>query len=125
MLDQQTVLNIGVTYTDIEDKHGARSHAWVPYTVVNFSIRHTLELLPQLTFGLSGKWQSKTAKVESYTGYTVTQDSYAKLNLFTVWDLSDNATLRLNVDNLTNEKYISSLWEIGYYGAPSRIPAEL
>lgn len=117
-LDEQTVLNVGVTYTDIEDKDGARSHAWVPHTVVNFSMRHTLELLPQLTFGLSGKWQSKTAKVESYTGYTVTQESYAKLNLFTAWELSDNATLRLNVDNLTNEKYISSLWEIGYYGAP-------
>ncbi|WP_133039860.1 TonB-dependent receptor [Shewanella fodinae] len=29
-----------------------------------------------------------------------------------------HTTLRLNVDNLTNEKYSSSLWEIGYYGAP-------
>ncbi|WP_417760950.1 TonB-dependent siderophore receptor [Shewanella sp.] len=117
-IDDNTVINFGITHTEVEDEHGAKSHAWVPNTVVNFSLQHTLAAMPELTVGLSGKWQSDISKIESYTGYKVRQDSYAKLNLFAAWNVFDNTTIKLNVDNLTNEKYITSLWEIGYYGAP-------
>ncbi|MCH1928933.1 TonB-dependent siderophore receptor [Shewanella sp. A25] len=113
-----THINFGVTHTEVEDENGAKSHAWVPHTVVNFALRHTLSALPEMTIGMSGKWQSDISKQESYTGYTVTQDSYLKLNAFVNWDVLENTSLRFNIDNLTDEKYITSLWEIGYYGAP-------
>ncbi|QUN05232.1 TonB-dependent siderophore receptor [Shewanella yunxiaonensis] len=117
-IDENTVINFGVTHTEIEDENGAKSHAWVPNTVVNFSLEHTLTAMPEVTLGMSGKWQSEISRIESYTGYKVTQGSYAKLNVFAAWDVFENTSIKLNIDNITNEKYITSLWEIGYYGAP-------
>ena len=35
------------------------------------------------------------------------------------WDFVENASLRLNVNNVFNEKYINTLRYSGYYGAPS------
>ena len=49
----------------------------------------------------------------------VRQGSYAVLNAFVAWDVLPNATIRANVNNLTDKKYINSLYQIGYYGAPS------
>ncbi|HYM87066.1 MAG TPA: hypothetical protein VET30_10060, partial [Pseudoxanthomonas sp.] len=34
------------------------------------------------------------------------------------WDFLENATIRANAGNLTDEKYINTLYQIGYYGAP-------
>ena len=48
----------------------------------------------------------------------VRQDSYAVFNVFASWDATDRVWLRLNADNLTDEKYITSLYNIGYYSAP-------
>ena len=33
--------------------------------------------------------------------------------------MKPNATVRANVNNLTDRKYINSLYQVGYYGAPS------
>jgi outer membrane receptor for ferric coprogen and ferric-rhodotorulic acid len=68
--------------------------------------------------GANGRWQSSTSNVDGYSGGTVRQDSYATLGLFGRWALSDRASVRGNVNNITDEKYIASLYQIGYYGAP-------
>jgi outer membrane receptor for ferric coprogen and ferric-rhodotorulic acid len=48
----------------------------------------------------------------------VRQGSYAVLNGFAAWDFRSNATLRLNVDNIGDEKYINTLRYSGFHGAP-------
>ena len=46
------------------------------------------------------------------------QDSYAVLNAYATWNANDHLWVRVNADNLTDEKYITSLYNVGYYAAP-------
>ncbi len=55
---------------------------------------------------------------EDYTFHPVYQDSYALVNAFAAWDIQPNLTVRGNVNNISDEKYITSLYDVGYYGAP-------
>ncbi|MCY1556259.1 hypothetical protein D9M68_929960 [compost metagenome] len=40
------------------------------------------------------------------------------LNAFATWDIRPDLTLRANIGNLGDAKYINSMYQIGYYGAP-------
>ena len=76
-----------------------------------------------LTFGLNYRWQDDTKRIQPITALGVTpvtkQDAFGILNLMTTYDITDNVGLSFNINNVTNEKYIHSLyWEQGYYGAP-------
>nr|WP_309564298.1 TonB-dependent receptor [Methylobacillus flagellatus] len=47
------------------------------------------------------------------------QDSYAVLNVMASYDINRNWSTALNIYNLTDEKYLNSLyWTQSYYGAP-------
>jgi outer membrane receptor for ferric coprogen and ferric-rhodotorulic acid len=70
--------------------------------------------LPELTFGLGGKWQSKVENAAA----SVKQDSYLLVNAFARWNMSDKMAIQANIDNITDEKYITSLKNVGFYGAP-------
>lgn len=109
-------LNIVLAYTnlDIEDEAGEKANEWAARNVINFSFDYTLPQMPELTFGLGGKWQSKILSTE----YNVKQGSYLLANAFVRWDLSEQLAIRANINNLTDEKYINSLSTVGYYGAP-------
>ncbi|HBY85217.1 MAG TPA: TonB-dependent siderophore receptor, partial [Colwellia sp.] len=109
-------LNVTFAYTnlDIEDDLGENTSSWEPKNLVKFSIDYTLPQFPDLTMGLGGKWQSKTENAAA----TVKQDSYVLVNAFARWYVSDNLAIQANIDNITDEKYITSLKNIGYYGAP-------
>lgn len=54
------------------------------------------------------------------------QESYALANLMANYEFSDNLSLSLNSKNLTDEKYINSLyWAQSYHGAPRNYLATL
>jgi len=105
---------LAYTYVDIEDKAGETANEWVARNVVNFSLDYTLPALPELIFGFGGKWQSET---ENFT-YSLTQDAYLLVNAFARWNISEQLALQVNIDNITDEKYITSLNSVGFYGAP-------
>jgi len=74
--------------------------------------------LPALKLGVSVKWQDETSRVDG--GAEATQDSYELVDVFANYDLSNNLSLSLNVKNVTDEKYLSSLyWAQSFYGAPT------
>jgi len=50
--------------------------------------------------------------------YGVEQEAYLVLNAFASWDVTEQLNVQANVNNLTDEKYINSLINVGYYGAP-------
>jgi len=107
-------VNFAYTYLDIEDENGEETTAWEPENTVKFSLDYTLKQLPELTLGLGGRWQSE---VENAAG-SVKQDSYLLLNAFARWNATDKLAVQANINNITDEKYITSLKNIGYYGAP-------
>jgi outer membrane receptor for ferric coprogen and ferric-rhodotorulic acid len=109
-------LNVLFAYTllDIEDEAGESTNPWVATDVVNFSLGYTLPSLPEINVGFAGKWQSETKNAIN----GVTQDAYMLVNAFARWELSEQLTLQANIDNVTDEKYITALEDVGYYGAP-------
>jgi outer-membrane receptor for ferric coprogen and ferric-rhodotorulic acid len=78
-----------------------------------------------ISFGLNGRWQSDISKVDEYTTATIRQDSYAILNAFARWDVTEKMTVRANLANLSDEKFITSLYQIGFYGAPRNYSVSL
>jgi outer membrane receptor for ferric coprogen and ferric-rhodotorulic acid len=108
-------LNATFAYTNlkIEDELGKSTSAWEPENLVKFSLDYSLPQLPELMMGLGGKWQSKTENAAA----TVKQNSYLLVNAFARWDVSDNLSIQANINNITDEKYITSLKNIGFYGA--------
>jgi outer membrane receptor for ferric coprogen and ferric-rhodotorulic acid len=111
-------LNATFAYTNlkIEDELGKSTSAWEPENLVKFSLDYSLPQLPELMMGLGGKWQSKTENAAA----TVKQNSYLLVNAFARWDVSENLSIQANINNITDEKYITSLKNIGFYGAPTQ-----
>jgi len=106
--------NFSYTFVDIEDELGDETSAWEPKNTVKFSLGYALPTLPEVELGLGGKWQSD---VENAAG-SVKQDAYLLINAFARWNVSNDLAIQANIDNITDEKYITSLKNIGFYGAP-------
>ncbi|PTN55684.1 TonB-dependent siderophore receptor [Stenotrophomonas panacihumi] len=110
-------LVFGYTALKLTGDDGDDTYRWVPRRTANLMLSARLPSYTALQFGLGGRWQSNISNVES-SDFAVRQDSYAVLNGFVAWDFLPDATLRFNVKNITDEKYINSLRYSGYYGAP-------
>ncbi|MBB1293294.1 TonB-dependent siderophore receptor [Pseudoalteromonas sp. SR41-4] len=96
---------------------------YTPKNQYKLAITHKVTEIEGLTFGLNYRWQDDTKRIQPITALGVTpvtkQDAFGILNLMTTYDITDNVGLSFNINNVTNEKYIHSLyWEQGYYGAP-------
>lgn len=103
------------TFMDIEDEAGDDTSAWEPKNAVKFSLDYTLPAVPELVVGLGGRWQSKT---EDLSG-VVKQDPYVLLNAFARWNISNSLSIQANINNITDEKYITGLQYVGFYAAPT------
>ncbi|MEI6893469.1 MAG: TonB-dependent siderophore receptor [Colwellia sp.] len=102
------------TFLDIENELGEQTSEWEPKNTVKFSFDYTLPQRPELTFGFGGKWQSETENLI----YAVKQDAYFLVDAFARWNISDKLAIQANINNFTDEKYITSLANVGFYGAP-------
>lgn len=109
---------LGFTSLDLKGQQNEDIYEWVPRETVNLALSTKIPGFTNIAAGINGRWQSDISKVDEYTGVRVRQDSYAHLNAFARWDLTDQMTVRVNLNNLTDEKYITSLYQIGFYGAP-------
>lgn len=112
-------LVFGFTALELEDQQGAEIYTWVPRRTVNLALSSKIPSFPQVQLGLNGRWQSDIWTFDGTNGGIVRQDSYATLNAFAGWEITPNAHLRVNADNITDEKYIGSLYQVGYYAAPA------
>lgn len=113
-LTENLDLILGYTSIEIEDTNGEDANTWAPRDYVNFSLNYSVPALPALRVGLNGRWQSETKN----TDYNVTQDSYFLLNAYANYDITERLSLKANLNNVTDEKYISSLHSSFYYAAP-------
>lgn len=118
-LSEHTDLVFGYTRLDLTGNEGEDIYKWVPRYTANLMLSAHVPSYTALSFGVGGRWQSEISNADGYTGDIVRQDSYALLNVFAAWDIQPNVTLRANINNATDTKYINSLYTIGYYGAPA------
>ena len=117
-------LVLGYTALKLDGLNGDDTYPWVPRRSANLVLSTRAPGYAPLSYGIGGRWQSEVSNVES-SGLRVRQDSYAVVNAFMAWDFLDNASLRLNVNNAFNEKYINTLRYSGYYGAPANYSVTL
>jgi outer membrane receptor for ferric coprogen and ferric-rhodotorulic acid len=120
------IIDVVLGFTSLQlDGQDDENYDWVPRRTLNLALSAKLPAFTALAFGVNGRWQSDTSKVDEYTNIRIRQGSYALLNAFARWDVTKQMSVRANLDNITDEKYITSLYQIGYYGAPRNYSVSL
>ncbi|WP_220446237.1 TonB-dependent siderophore receptor [Microbulbifer harenosus] len=111
---------------DIENKAGnGLNRDFIPEQTVRLYASYRPPMLDQLKVGGGLNWQDDISRVHA-SGHTIEQDAYATLQLFANYKVSEQLSFSINGENLTDEKYISSLyWDQGFYAAPRNFSASV
>lgn len=115
-LNKDANLTVGYTHLSLTGPDGQDIYEWVPRNTVNFRVDSRVSLLPALRLGAGGRWQSEVSKIGS-----ATQEAYLVANAFAAYELSKAATVRLNINNLFDKKYVGGLAYGAIYGAPRTV----
>ncbi len=117
-INAATSLTAGYTQLKLTGPDGNDTYEWVPRKTVNLRVES--RLLPRLRMGLGARWQSDVEKIAG-----ARQDAYLLADAFAAYELSEAATVRLNVKNLSDEKYLRSVQFGAIYGAPRHFAVSL
>lgn len=115
-LSDDTQLTVGYTSLKLTGEDGSDIYEWVPRHTLKMRADTRLPMLPDMRVGSAVRWQSDISKDGG-----AWQDSYVLADAFAAYALNDNVTLRLNVNNLLDKKYIRSVQYGAIYGAPRSI----
>ena len=103
------------TTLDLEGADGSDIYLWVPRETASLSLTSRLPGLTQVMLGFNARWQSD---IETFQfPATIRQDSYTTLDLLGRWDVTEKLSMQVNVNNVTDEKYINTLLYAGNYSA--------
>lgn len=103
----------GYTFVDITDADDRHAVTYSPKHMVKASTTYRIPGLEPLKVGASLNWQDKVSNG------IAEQDAYAVVNLMASYDIDPNWSVSANLNNLTDEKYLTSLyWTQAYYAAP-------
>lgn len=108
----------GYTYVRIDDADGERARKFVPSHSLRGLATYRLPGLPQAKVGARLRWQSG---IENDDNSRIRQNAYALVDLLGSYDFDEHWTTQLNLNNLTDRKYLLSLYNnatSGNYGAP-------
>jgi len=98
---------------------------YIPAQTLRLYASYRPPMLQQLKVGGGINWQDDIQRVTS-AGHTVEQEAYATLQLFANYRVSEQLSFSVNGKNLTDEKYIGSLyWDQGFYAAPRNFSASV
>ncbi|KGK43008.1 TonB-dependent receptor [Nitrincola sp. A-D6] len=111
-LSDDTQLTVGYTSLKLTGEDGSDIYEWVPRRTLKVRADTRLPMLPDLRVGSAVRWQSDVSKDGG-----AWQDSHVLADAFAAYALNDNATLRLNVNNLFDKKYLRSVQHGAIYGA--------
>lgn len=114
-------LSAGYTRVEVEDDAGNDTRRFIPTQQFKLALAYQVPALPSLRVGSGVNWQN-----EIYYADTEVQGSYALVDLFAQYDLSDNLSLALNINNATDEKYrLSPQWGQANFGASRNATASI
>lgn len=97
---------------------------YTPENQLKMAATYQVPFIDGLTLGANYRWQDATSRVQvkdpaGNALVTTKQDAYGLLDLMATYEITQNVGVTFNVNNITDEKYIHSLyWAKGYYGAP-------
>ncbi|WP_416757483.1 TonB-dependent siderophore receptor [Roseateles sp. So40a] len=117
-------LSAGYTQLRIEDATGADARTFVPRRTARVSARYRVPALPALKLGATLRWQSDIHRVNGTqtapdgSVIIARQSAYAVLGLMARYDFSDRLSAHLLLNNVTDRKYLASLyWDQSLLGA--------
>lgn len=113
-------ISAGYSKITVEDADGDEVKKEVPKELFTASSQYRPSVLPELKVGANVKWQGETENTK------VTQKAYTLVNLMASYDITRNISTSLSINNVTDEKYLNSLyWDQAYYGAPRNFMAKV
>lgn len=125
-------LNGGVTFLSIKDEDGNDARTFSPRRSLKLATTYAIPELRNLKVGAQFRAQSGIyiAPTSDYgtmpDGILIRQKEYGVLDLFAGIDVVDRLRASVNVDNVTNAKYVNSLmWGQGFYAAPRNVRVSL
>ena len=116
-------MSAGWTQLQIHTPDGANARTYVPRRTLRLSTSYRVPAVEGLKVGASLNWQSEIYRDQGATdlqGREIysRQGSYALLGVMARYDFNQAWSATFNADNLTNRKYLTSLyWDQAYYGA--------
>lgn len=120
----------GFTVMRIRDEADQPERTFVPRTIGRLNLVYSPPALTQLKLGVSAQYQSEfhfePGGVSATTGQPIRieQGAYALVDLLASYDVTENLGLSLNVRNVTNANYLSSLtFDQSFHGAPRSVMA--
>ena len=117
-------ISAGYTQLGITGDRGTNVRTYVPRRTLHLSTSYRVPALRGLKVGANLRWQDAITRdqgvLDTQGREIVTrQAAYALLGLMARYDFDPSWSATLNVDNVTNRKYLTSLyWDQAYYGAP-------
>lgn len=116
-------LSGGWTHMEVEGEDGADVRTYIPRKTLKLATTYQFPELRDLQLGAAVRWQDDI-HIEDIV--TIPQDAYAVFDLMAAVDLTDQVRATLNVKNVTDEAYLTSLqWNQSYYGAPRSVSLRL
>ncbi|MDO6425460.1 TonB-dependent siderophore receptor [Thalassotalea sp. 1_MG-2023] len=117
-ISQEWSVQGGYTFLTMDDENGDEARTFIPRKTLKVLADYAPKWQEKLNAGISLRWQSEVYYDTSYG--SINQDSYALLGGYVQYDFSDQISLSLNLDNITNEKYLSSVrTDQAFYGSPT------
>ena len=112
----------GYTDLDLEDRNGDDARTFIPRRTVNLTTRYAPQALPGLQLGLAVKWQDEI-HLDAAAG-EIRQDARDVWTMFASYAFADRYEISVQADNLTDEKYLTSLyWDQSFYAPPRNYTA--
>ncbi|MEH6594948.1 MAG: TonB-dependent siderophore receptor [Colwellia polaris] len=129
--------SIGFTHfnIDVDDEIDANVADYTPEKLLKLAATYNVPQVEGLTVGVNLRWQDDISRSQGFVGAGLSnsgeeiitkQDAYALVGLMARYEFNEQMSLAINAYNVTDEKYINSLyWAQGYYGAPASYSATI
>lgn len=128
-------LNTSIGITDFSISGDELVASYTPTTMIKFSAVYDLPHADGLSVGMNVRWQQEIFRDQGVVGadfanagesIVTRQEAYAVADLLVKYEVNKDISINLNVFNLTDEKYLTSLyWAQSYYAAPRTVSATL
>ncbi|WP_440874204.1 TonB-dependent siderophore receptor [Thalassotalea sp. PLHSN55] len=129
--------SIGFTSFEIkvDDEVDANVADYTPEMLFKAAATYTVPEIEGFTVGMNMRWQDDISRLQGVVGegfanageeIVTKQDAYAVVGLMARYEFTEQLALTLNAYNVTDEKYLNSLyWAQGYYAAPVNYSATI
>ena len=110
----------GYSHTTVKNANGQRMMTYVPQDTFKLFTTYRLPgALDRVTVGGNIKWEGDIHNGTGARRYD--RDGYAVVDLMTRYQITEKVAATLNLNNLFDEKYLTSIQTNGYYGEPRNV----